>query len=70
MQIRITGTEDECETIANLLEKHFCEAKTISEFYPNRRKVKKSVEGRVYITFDDISPNLGKYIRETKKNKA
>ena len=38
MQIRINGTEDECEIISNLLDKHFCEAKTISEFYPNKQQ--------------------------------
>ena len=65
MQIRITGTEVECAEIGNLLEQHYCKAKSTSEFYPTRRRAPKSVEGRVYISFDK-SPRMGKPIKESK----
>lgn len=48
MKIRLTGTNDETKDFIEELKKNF-EIISISEFYPNTRKVKESKEGRTYI---------------------
>lgn len=63
MDIRITGTKQECYQIAEDF-KTFYDIISISDFYPNTRKCKESKEGRVYVkmnmTYLDEKGNLRK----------
>jgi len=62
MQIRIIGTYDECAKITRIImdtvPKQYI--KSISGFYPNKRKCTFSNEGRVYVNFADL-PNVAAY---------
>lgn len=48
MKIRITGTKTDIDRFVADLELYY-EVISVSSFYPNNRKVQKSIEGRVYI---------------------
>lgn len=48
MKIRITGTETDIKKFVEDMEEHY-DIISVSQFYPNERKVEKSKEGRVYI---------------------
>lgn len=48
MKIRLTGSEQETCIFADMLDKIY-DVVSISEFYPNTRKNRKSKEGRVYM---------------------
>ena len=56
MQIRITGTLEECSKMAKVIKDNVPNQyiRSISGFYPNRRKVAFSNEGRVYVNFTDL----------------
>lgn len=56
MQIRITGTLEECSRMAAVIRNNVPERylRSISGFYPNRRKTTFSNEGRVYVNFADL----------------
>lgn len=54
MKIRITCVESEVEETVASLKKVF-DIRTVSEFYPNVRKVKESKEGRVYLDVANIA---------------
>lgn len=61
MKIRITGTEQETEMFVDEIE-HYFDIISVSEFYPNNRKVKTSKEGRVYVELKTTTydPKTGK----------
>ena len=56
MQMRIMGTRQECSQMVNVIRAYVPEEfiRSISGFYPNRRKNVVSNEGRVYVSFMDL----------------
>lgn len=63
MKIRIMGTREECAAFTKIVKETVPKdyIRTISEFYPNRRKCTYSNEGRVYMEFVGVIPE-GKLI--------
>ncbi|MBR4203503.1 MAG: hypothetical protein IKQ93_08030 [Candidatus Methanomethylophilaceae archaeon] len=66
MNLRITGTEEECAAMVNLIRSNIPEyyIKSISEWYRNDRNVQFSTEGRVYCNFRDMVSSDLKQITE------
>ena len=57
MQLRIMGTEEECLSMVRLIRENVPKEyiRSISDYYPNRRKNILSNEGRIYVSFKDGS---------------
>ena len=66
MNLRITGTEEECAAMVNLIRSNIPEyyIKSISGWCRNDRNVQFSTEGRVYCNFRDMVSSDLKQITE------